>query len=283
MVNLGSLIAQRHLSSFDKLIGVIGDAGSGKSLLIRGMFPGTELTNDDNGVNVRPLPLLDVQENGFYQPHTYHVDIRFEEAFTQRHELAEAIKTAIAKGRRVVVEHFELIYPLLGLNAQLLIGIGDEVIVSRPTVFGPEPQDIASTVFRSVRYRRMAHTAEDLTERFLRFDHRRDYTHGDIRHGFILRFRDPLDFDTHELEAHVRDMIAKDLPVSFADNQHIYIGKDLHLCTGPRMHVTSTGQVENFRVLHDATFDELTQSHMLVGLVGENIENMRDLNYINPF
>ena len=67
MMNLGNLIAQRHLSTFDKLIGIIGDAGSGKSLLIRGMFPGIELTNDDNGVNVRPLPLLDVQDMGFYQ------------------------------------------------------------------------------------------------------------------------------------------------------------------------------------------------------------------------
>lgn len=282
MMNLGNLIAQRHLSTFDKLIGIIGDAGSGKSLLIRGMFPGIELTNDDNGVNVRPLPLLDVQDVGFYQPHTYHVDIRFEEAFTQRHELATAIQQAIAKGRRVIVEHFELIYPLLNFNAQLLIGIGDELIVSRPTVFGPEPQDIANAVYSSIRFRRMAHTAEDLTERFLRIDHKREYTHGDIRHGFILRFRQPLDFDTRELETYVRDMIAKDLPVSFADGNHIYIGKDLHTCTGPRMHVTSTGKIENFRVLHDATYDELTESHMLVGLVGESGASMRDLNHINP-
>lgn len=280
MMNLGNIIAQRHLNTFDKLIGVIGDAGSGKSLLIKGMFPGMELTNDDNGVNVRPLPLLDVQDEGFYQPHTYHVDIRFEEAFTQRHELASAIKHAISMGRRVIVEHFELVYPLLNFNAQLLIGIGDELIVSRPTVFGPEPQDIADAVFRSIRYRRMAHTAEDLTERFLRFGHKREYTHGDIRHGFILRFRNPLDFDTYELENYVREMIAKDLPVSFADANHIYIGKDLHLCTGPRMHVTSTGKIENFRVLHDATYDELTESYMLVGLVGEDATNLRDVNYI---
>ncbi|MHC1785601.1 MAG: alanine-tRNA synthetase second additional domain-containing protein [Christensenellales bacterium] len=280
MVQLGNLIAQRHLSAFDRLIGIIGDAGSGKSLLIRGMFPGMELTNDDNGVNVRPLPLLDIQENGFYQAHTYHVDIRFEMAFTQLHTLAEAIKEALGKGRRVVVEHFELVYPLLNVNAQLLIGIGDELIVSRPTIFGPEPQDIAKIVFGSIKYRRMAHSAEDLTERFLRSHQKHDYTHGDIRHGFILRFRQQLDFDVRELEAYVLDMIAKNLPISFADDQHIYIGPDLHHCTGPRMHVSSTGKIDNFRVLKESHYDEFTDSWLLVGLVGEHVPNIKDLNRI---
>ena len=84
--DLGIQIAQMYLSPFDKLIGVIGDSGSGKSVLIRGMFPGLELTNDDGGVNVRPLPLMDQDsETGFFTPHTYHVDIRFEMGFTQPH------------------------------------------------------------------------------------------------------------------------------------------------------------------------------------------------------
>lgn len=65
--DLGMQMAQMYLSPYDKLIGFIGDAGSGKSALIRGMFPGLELTNDDDGVNVRPLPILDVTEqHGFY-------------------------------------------------------------------------------------------------------------------------------------------------------------------------------------------------------------------------
>lgn len=42
--NLGIQIAQLYLSPFDKLIGVIGESGSGKSVLIKGMFPGLELT-----------------------------------------------------------------------------------------------------------------------------------------------------------------------------------------------------------------------------------------------
>ncbi len=75
MYELGMQLAQLYLSPFDKLIGVIGEAGSGKSALIRGMFPGLDLTNDDDGVYIRPLPLLD-QGGGFkfFSPHTYHVD-----------------------------------------------------------------------------------------------------------------------------------------------------------------------------------------------------------------
>ena len=67
MYALGMQLAQLYLSPFDKLIGVIGEAGSGKSALIRGMFPGVELTNDDDGVYVRPLPLLDTDSGrGFF-------------------------------------------------------------------------------------------------------------------------------------------------------------------------------------------------------------------------
>ena len=67
MYALGIQLCQLYLSPFDKLIGIIGEAGSGKSALIRGMFPGLELTNDDNGVYVRPLPLLEQDmERGFF-------------------------------------------------------------------------------------------------------------------------------------------------------------------------------------------------------------------------
>ena len=76
-------------------IGFIGEAGSGKSVLIKGMFPGIELTNDDDGVNVRPLPLLEQEyETGFFTPHTYHLDIRFETGFHQLSELADAVRLA---------------------------------------------------------------------------------------------------------------------------------------------------------------------------------------------
>ena len=117
MYDLGIQIAQMYLSPFDKLIGVIGEAGSGKSMIIKGMFPGLELTNDDNGLNVRPLPLLDQSDDGFFSAHTYHIDINFEAAFVQMHELADAILNAVRNGKRVIVEHFDMIYPYLHTNA----------------------------------------------------------------------------------------------------------------------------------------------------------------------
>ena len=73
---LGTNLQQRYLSPDDKLIGFLGDAGAGKSLLIRGMFPGLELTNDDDGINVRPLPLMEDADRGHFRCHTYHLDVR---------------------------------------------------------------------------------------------------------------------------------------------------------------------------------------------------------------
>ncbi len=281
MIQIGHYIAQRHLFATDKLIGIIGDAGSGKSLLIRGMFPGLELTNDDNGVNVRPLPILDIDATGFYQAHTYHMDVRFESAFLPMPKLADAVLRALEQGKRVIIEHFELIYPLLNFNAALLIGIGDEIIVSRPTVFGPEPDDIAQTVFASIKYRRMAHTAEDLTEHVLMNMNVGKYTHGDVRRGFFLRFDRAVNLDIPRIQEEVTAMIAQDLPITYKDQQHIYIGSLLHRCTGPRMHVNSTGKVEHFRFLNDLQYDALNESFMLVGLVGESFKGKdRDLNQI---
>jgi len=42
LIELGRSLANRYLAPQDKLIGLIGDAGAGKSLLIRGMFSGLD-------------------------------------------------------------------------------------------------------------------------------------------------------------------------------------------------------------------------------------------------
>lgn len=62
MAELGMQIAQQYLRPTDKLIGVIGDAGSGKSMLVKGMFPGLELTNDVKVSTFAHLPLLEMLE-----------------------------------------------------------------------------------------------------------------------------------------------------------------------------------------------------------------------------
>lgn len=274
MYALGMQLAQLYLSPFDKLIGVIGEAGSGKSALIRGMFPGVELTNDDDGVYVRPLPLLDADNTrGFFSPHTYHVDIRFENGFTQMSVLADAIREALALGKRVIVEHFDLIYPLLGFNANLLIGAGEQILIARPTIFGPEPEEIRAAVYSSLPYRLMAHTAEDLCEYFLPAEDLARCEHDDVRHGFVIAFPDKKpDFDITELEKKVKALIDQNLPVTYADNKHVSIGENLHPCTGPRIHVSSTGMIENFHLLNHFIYDRFTNRYLLVGCVGEEAE-----------
>ncbi len=279
MYSLGMQLAQLYLSPFDKLIGVIGDAGSGKSALLRGMFPGVELTNDDDGVYVRPLPILD-QSSGFFSPHTYHLDIRFENAFTQMSELASAITEALQNGKRVIVEHFDLIYPFLGFNANLLIGVGERVLIARPTLFGPEPQEIRDNVFESISYRLMAHTAEDLCEMFMPDEDLKRCGHDDVKHGFVITFHDKKpDFDIITLEDKVRDTINQGLPVTYVDNTHIAIGGRTHFCTGPRIHVSNTAIIDNFHLLNHFIYDELNNRYLLVGCVGKNAEsNLRRLD-----
>jgi hypothetical protein len=281
MADLGMQIAQQYLSPFDKIVGLVGVAGSGKSMVIKGMFPGLELTNDDAGVNVRPLPLLNVDETGFYTAHTYHVDIRFESAFMQMHQLVDAILYAVNKGKRVIVEHFDLIYPHLGRNAHLLIGIGEEVIITRPTLFGPKPQEITDIVFKSVTSRLMVHTAEDLCEHFLAKQGigAHLYEHADVRRGFILSFHTKPELDLNELEKQINELIREDVQVSYADENHILVGEELHKCTGPRMHVRSTGEIEKVTLLKELLKEPITDLYLLVGVVGE-IDDVNDLNHI---
>ena len=274
MYALGQQIAQQYLNPMDKLIGIIGDAGSGKSALIRGMFPGLELTNDDNGVYVRPLPILN-QDQGFafFSPHTYHLDIRFENGFTQMRELADAIAEALNNDKRVVVEHFDLVYPLLGANANLLIGVGETIMISRPNLFGPEPDELKEVVYQNLPYRLMAHTAEDLVEMCLPEAELARCGHDDVRHGFVIYFDNTRpEIDLIELEARVKEMIAQDLPVTYADENHVCIGERLHRCTGPRIHVARTGMIENFHLMHHFMYDQFKQRYMIVGCIGPNAE-----------
>lgn len=270
MYALGMQIAQLHLSPFDRIIGVIGEAGSGKSMLIKGMFPGLELTNDDEGVNIRPLPILcQEDENRFYSPHTYHLDMRFEMGFTQLHVLVDAIRQAVDRGKRVIVEHFDLLYEALGFNADLIVGIGEEVIVTRPNIFGPLPDTIASIVHKSIRTRQMAHTAEDLCERHMSHEDYLRCEHADIKNGFLLTFPDSRpEIDIQRLEEQVLADIRADLPVEYADDGHVRIGGGIQPCTGPRTHVSSTGKIEGFRLLKKLIWDARSGRWLLVGRVG---------------
>jgi tRNA A37 threonylcarbamoyladenosine biosynthesis protein TsaE len=281
--NLGNQISQKFLLPNDKLIGVIGDAGSGKSLCIKGMFPGLELTNDDDGINTRPAPLMRDYARSSFNAHTYHIDVRFELAFTQPFELVDAIRQALSENKRVVVEHFDLIYPLLKKNGDILIGVGEEVIVSRPNLFGPEPEDIRDIVYKSLTYRRMAHSAEDLLVHILENDYGLVCDgHGDVNHGFILSFNKKPRISISVLEKKVKQLIKQDLSITYLDPTHIKIGNDIvQYCTGPRTHMTHTAQIEPFHLLDEYYFDEVNQCYDLVGIVSD--EAIRDIRHINHF
>ena len=282
MADLGMQLSQMYLSPFDHIIGIFGDAGAGKSLLIKGMFPGLDLTNDDEGVNVRPLPLLHEDLSDPFSPHTYHLDIRFESAFTQMHVLADAILEAARYGKMVIVEHFELIHPFLNRNADLLVGIGEEIIITRPNMFGPLPENIAGIVHKSVAYRKMAHTLEDLCVYFMGEGYAQDGPRSDVRHGFVLLFEEKPSVDLEWLEEKVREAVKKDLPVSYYDENHVQIGDYIIECLGPRMHISSTGKIEDFSLVKDYPQDPATGYYMLIGLIGGNrTEDIHELNRID--
>ena len=276
-------IAQRYLNPNDLVIGIIGREGAGKSTLIKGLFPGLELTNDDDGINVRPTPLFGFNPADPFSDHTFHIDARYERAFRQQYEIVEAVNAAVNHGRRVIIEHFDLIYPALGFNAQVIFAIGEEIIVARPTVFGPFPDKIKAIVDKTIEYRLMAHSAEDITSHVLAQDY--GYTprmlHSDVRHGFVINFRERPAIDLEDLEAKVKAVIAKDVPIHPAGRDCIRVGDWEIRCTGTRTHVATSGRIENFRLLRELKYDPISKEYLLVGRVGRRqvigFEDMVDI------
>ncbi|MBU1240983.1 alanine-tRNA synthetase second additional domain-containing protein [Myxococcota bacterium] len=280
---LAGELSARYLYPTDLLIGIIGSEGSGKSTLIKGLFPGLELTNDDVGVNIRPTPLYDFDPNDFFAPHTFHIDARYELAFHQKFDICEAISTIIRHGRRVVVEHFDLIQDAVGFNAHILFGIGEEVIVARPGIFGPWPSEIKKVVDKTIRYRLMAHSAEDITSYILaeEYNTTRKMLHSDVKHGFVIKFPQEPGIDLDELEAKVLDVIKKDLPIGPAGDDELGIGEWRMYCTGTRTHVKSTGMIENFHLKKEFIYDALSREYLLVGIVGNReIVGLEDMAYL---
>jgi len=127
----------------------------------------------------------------------------------------------------------------------------------------------------------MVHTAEDLCEFFLTKlgvgSHL--YEHADVRRGFILSFYAKPEIDLVALEEQLNELIQEDVPVSYADENHINIGEELQKCTGPRMHVRSTGEIEKVTLLKELLKEPITERFLLIGVVGE-IDDLNDLNHI---
>jgi hypothetical protein len=273
----------RYLYPTDLLIGVIGGDGSGKSTLIQGLFPGLELTNDDEGVNIRPTPIFRFSEEDFFSAHTFHLDIRYETAFHQIFEIVDAIKKVIDANRRVVVEHFDLIFRHLGMNAQVIFGIGEDVRVYRPSIFGPLPERIKQITDESLRFRLMTHSAEDLVQYVLSRDYGvvPDVLHSDVRHGFIIGFPKKPEPDLQELEDKVNALIEADVSIRPDKGDYIRVGEDKVYCTGKRIHVKTSSEIENFRLVKQYVYDPHSRQYLLVGIVGrEEIDGFDESAFV---
>ena len=280
---LGEQISQRHLNFNDRLIGIVGDAGSGKSSLIKGMFPGLELSNDDDTLNPRKIMQVRDLFEDVPEATTYHLDMRFQTAFTQIHEIVDFVKNALEHKRRVIIEHFDQLYPALGINADIIVGVGEEIIVTRPSIFGPLPQSIYEIVHESLKYRKMAHSVEDLTILILNTEFGVDddlFFSSDMRNGFVLKFIKEIDLDFCKLSRRVKEKLAENLPISYYDENHIMIGDTIVNCDGPRLHMRNTSEIENFSFVKRFIKDPKTNTYCLLGVLSEDKENI-DIENLN--
>ena len=278
---LGEQIAHKHLHYSDSLIGIVGDAGSGKSSLINGMFPGLELSNDDDIINPRKIMQVRDLMQDIPDAATYHLDMRFQMAFTQMYEIVDFVKAVLKMKRRVVIEHFNLLYEALGINADIIVGIGEEIIVTRPTIFGPIPESIYEIVHTSLKFRKMAHTAEEVVAQVLQKEFgisTDDFYSSDIRNGFVLKFLKDPKVDLDKLEVLSQEMLSQNLDVSYYDEDHIKMGDKIIPCDGARFHVNNTSEIEHFSLLKGLIQDPKTKLFNLIGVIDGNLENMENRN-----
>ena len=148
-------------------------------------------------------------------------------------------------------------------------------------MFGPLPESIYDIVHESLKYRKMAHTTEEITRYILEDNYGiypDSYYFSDIRNGFVLKFYNHEEFDIQELEDSVKEVIDQHQPVAYYDEEHITIGERIVECGGPRLQVTNTRDIQNFALVKELMYDKDSKTYCLIGIVDKNCENIENRN-----
>ncbi len=126
----------------------------------------------------------------------------------------------------------------------------------------------------------MIHSAEEICSLLLEEQGVPDtYRHDDVRRGFIFSFAQKPDIDLEALDRDANKMIEEDIPIWFRDEEHISIGPHIRTCSGPRMHVKSTGEIQKITINKELLQEPITDRYLLVCIVGEHGQNrINDLN-----
>ena len=270
MQRLGNRLAQRHLMPLDRLIGIIGDKACGKSSFTRGMFPGVELMDETEGYDPTVVSGLELSKSLFYNKQTYHAVVSEELTESQLEEFAQCVFNLLDNDKRVIVENFERLYPYLKLNAQLLIGIGGEIIATRPNVFGPEPEMVAKNVYRTLKNRRLAYGAQLLTQKVITrmLPDGVSFDQGNIKQGFVLEFEKKPDINIDEVERQVNQMIAENAEIAGSVAE-----------TGMRMYCERAGEIGSCSLIKELSQNPINMRYQLIGSVGG--ETVMPAKYLN--
>jgi len=91
--------------------------------------------------------------------------------------------------------------------------------------------------------------------------------HSDVKHGFVISFKDRPEVDLAELEAKAKGIIQQNVIIQQAGEDGITVGEHALPCTGTRTHVKRSGEIENFRLVRELAYHPISKEHMLIGIV----------------
>ena len=85
----------------------------------------------------------------------------------------------------------------------------------------------------------------------------------------MINYREKPNFNLYEIEEKIKDIIRQDLPIVPSGEESIKIGDYEMHCTGPLMHVESTGKIQGFSLVKEFYFDSRFNEYVVAGVVGQ--------------